>query len=815
MRLIPFITSAVITVGAVVALNKPWGKLPAIGKLLSIQEGLWHNAESTNKSFDGKLKISGLKGKVTVKIDDRLVPHVFADNDADAYAVQGYLHAMFRLWQMDFQTRAAGGRLSEIVGEGNNGAILKFDREQLRSGMKFGAEKSLAAMEQDPLLKEALDNYTKGINEYIKNLKAKDYPIEFKLLGYQPEPWSNLKTALFLKYMSKDLAGAEEDFEFANAAAVFDDKQMQALFPYGQAIVDPIVPKEFTITKPSINMVPPKAADSIGGFVNNINAIKPAKENGSNNWAVNGKKTKSGRPILCNDPHLGLNAPALWFEMQIHTPTHNAYGASFPGSPCVVIGFNDSCSWGFTNAMRDVKDYFEIKFKDDKKEEYWFNNAWRKITNKVVEPIKIKGKATLYDTIVFTHFGPVMYDNNFGNKLGDKKYYACKWKAHDPSSEIKAFYNLDRAKNIDDYYKAIQYLECPGQNVVFATKKNDIAIVCAGKFPAKWKGQGRAIMPGTDSTFDWRGYIPFEENPKLINPARNFVSSANQLPAMHTSYPYFLGGDYPPYRGLIINRKLAALDSITPETMQLLQNDNYNVFAEEALPLLIRHSSRAKLSTEAQNIFVQLAKWNLQANADLEEPTLFNIWWKNVFRAIVNDEMAKAPNGSALPDVFNSTLIEALQKDTAWSIVDNISTPAKENLTEIVVAALEATAIKKQELLKENKLKLGDYKGTYALHLSRALAPFNINQMHNGGGDHIINASKDQHGPSWRMIVHMTDKIEAYAIYPGGQSGNPGSKYYDNFAADWRDGRYYKLLFLKDANEKAETIKWTIEFTNA
>ena len=810
MRIFSLIITTTATIALVYALNKPWGATPAMGMLLSPQHGLWQNADNVNETFNNTIKLPNLKAEAQVVIDDKLVPHIFANNDADAYYIQGYLHAKFRLWQMDFQTRAASGRLSEVLGRGASNAVLNFDREQLRGGMKFGAENSLQKMEADAPTKQAMDNYTNGVNAYVAQLSAAQYPIEFKLLGYKPEPWTNLKSALFLKYMAKDLAGFEEDFEYANARNIFSVEQIKKLFPLGQAVLDPIVPNN-QITQSAFLKKPP-TADSVVGFANNITRNMPNKDNGSNNWAVNGSKTKSGRPILCNDPHLGLNVPAIWYEMQIHTPTHNAYGATFPGAPCVIIGFNDSCAWGFTNAMRDVKDYYEIKFKDATKQQYLFNNQWQNITQTKIETYNLKGGEVFYDTVTYTPFGPVMYDNNFGDKLADNKNYAVRWKAHDASNEIKIFYNLNRAKNFADYKAALPYLETPGQNVIFATKTNDIGITCQGSFPAKWQGQGNTVMPGYDSTYMWQGLIPQAENPYQYNPARGFVSSANQYPVDPYKYPYYLGGLYPPYRGAYINRLLTAGSNFTAQNMVAMQNNNYNIFAEQALPILLKYTNKSMLNTEAEKAFNTVTQWKYIADANSAGAAIFDIWWNKVHRKLVDDDRAKTT--LKLPQMVESTLLEAIIKDSSWEFIDDITTPQKETLTQQITTALNDASIKISELQNNNSLTLGQYKNTYAQHLLR-LVPFNITSIQNGGGDHILNASKGVHGPSWRMVVHLTDTIEAYGVYPGGQSGNPGSKYYNTFATTWRNGETYPLLFMHSPTQKSDRIKWTMNFKKA
>ena len=807
MRIIPFLISTVITTGLVYGLNKKWGKIPPMGKFLSPQFGIWQNAEPADEDFTADLKLQGLKDKTEVYFDERLVPHVFAQNDEDAYFVQGYLHAKFRLWQMDFQSYAAAGRLSEILGMGDDSAVLNFDRNMRRLGMVYGAKNSLAEVEKNPLSKSACDAYTAGVNSYIENLKESELPLEYKLLDYKPEKWTNLKIALFLKYMSLDLTGTENDMEYSNAKSVFDATDFNKLFPITQDSLDPIIPKGTIFPAPSIIPTPPAGADSVFSSWKNstaINEFKPDQDNGSNNWAVAGSKTQSGAPILCNDPHLGLNMPSLWYEMQLHTPDFNAYGASFPGSPSIIIGFNDSCAFGFTNAMRDVRDYYEIKFKDDSKQEYWFNGEWKK-AELHIDTFNVRDKKEYYDTVAYTLFGPVMYDKSYsGKRTGNDKYYAVRWKAHDPSNEMMLFYKLDHAKNLEDYKAALPYLQCPGQNCLFADKSGNIAIWQQASFPAKWKRQGDFIMPGTDSSYMWQGTIPMEENPHLINPERGFVSSANQLP-VDTAYPYYIGGHHDLYRGLLINRFLRGMNNITPADMEKLQTENYNILAEFILPLFIKNTDESKLAGDEKKYFDIVRNWNKRNDPEEKGVTIFENWLDSLVVEIFGDELSRVQKPFILPEEY--TLAEALLRDSAFSFIDNINTTAKETLPDEVLTAFKKIAPVLTKSESEGKLEWAKYKGTTVRHLLRLPALSRVN-LNIGGGKNIINAAKDVHGPSWRMIVQLTDKTEAYGVYPGGQSGNPGSKFYDTFVDQWAAGKYYSLWFMNMGDKMDKKVKW-------
>jgi penicillin amidase len=815
MRILPFIISAVVTTGLVITLSIPIGSTPPLGPLLSPQEGFWQNAEPADEDYSLTLQLPRLKEKVEVYLDHRMVPHVFAQNDEDLYVAQGYLHAKFRLWQMEFQTHAAAGRLSEILGAGPENAVLNNDRNMRRLGMVYAASNSLEVMEADTTTKTMLDAYTAGVNAYIDQITSSSLPLEYRLLNYRPEHWTNLKTALFLKYMSYDLSGSENDLEYTNAKAVLSKALFSQFYPLTQDSLSPIVPRGTAFAVPALQAKAPASADSLYFQWKDSAALqpvtKPDRDNGSNNWAVSGQKTQSGHPILCSDPHLGLNLPSLWFEMQLHTPESNAYGVSFPGSPAIIIGFTDRIAWGVTNSERDVKDYYAIRFKDATKQEYWFDSAWKPAVLKR-EEFRVKGGNSVFDTVAYTIFGPVQYDMSFnGNgRAAQVTNLAVRWKAHDASNDWMTFYELNRAQNYTDYLEAIRHFSCPGQNFVFASKDGDIAIWQQGQFPAKWKGQGDFIMPGTDSSYMWQGFIPQVENPQVLNPARGFVSSANQQP-VDTTYPYYLGGDYDLYRGYIINRNLTEMNSVTIDSMKRLQTENYNVFAEMTVPVLLKNIKEHMLSIDEMKYLDIMRSWNLRNDSAEKGVTVFNVWFDKLQAEVWSDELATAPRPVQYPQSF--TLVEALRRDPAFGPVDNISTPAKETLAEIVTIAFKKAVPDLKRINTEGRLEWSKYNDAGVRHLLR-LSPLSRFHLTTGGGQHVINATKGLHGPSWRMIVHLADKTEAWGIYPGGQQGNPGSKYYDNFVNDWAKGEYSKLWIMDASDAKNAAVKYTMTFNH-
>jgi penicillin amidase len=821
MRILPFLISGLCTAGLVTVLNMqlPLGgaKSPRLGYFLSPQSGFWQNAEPVNADFNADVKVASLHGKVDVYMDERLVPHIYADNDLDAYYVQGFLHAKFRLWQMELQTRAASGRLCEILGPER----MSIDRFFRRIGMVYGAEQTMENMNKNPEMKATVDAYAQGVNAYIKSLHPEEIPFEYKLLDYKPEEWTSFKTYLFLMYMSYDLSGrgAATDLAMTNARNYFGYDDFDQLFPNIQDSLDPIIPKGTTYSKPGIIPKAPKNVDSVYLHTTERNATaavpaSPDKDNGSNNWVVAGTKTKSGKPILCNDPHLGLNLPSLWYEIQITTPTHNTYGASFPGSPSVIIGFNDSIAWGVTNAGRDVMDYYNVQFKDTTMSEYMLNGQWTKATQRK-EVIKVKGVGDSVENIAMTVFGPVIYDHNSSLPSTNGKYLAIKWTAQQAGSGLQTFYMLNRAKNYEDYLDAINIWTCPGQNFAFASKTGDIAIKQQGAFIARWNRQGDFIMPGTDSAFMWQGMVPTYENPMMKNPARGFVSSANQM-STDSTYPYYLGAAsaFPVYRGVTINRELERMNDITPEDMQHLQMDNYNSFAEMARTVFFKYLDENALNSDEKKYVDLFKTWNLRGDADQKGATVFKAMWDSLEKEVYADEFSKSVLPLPWPD--RPVLVDRLlRNDTSFKFIDNINTTKKETINELVLAACKKATVYLKEVDSKGNLAWAKYKDTRVNHLLKIPA---LSRLHLqiGGGENMVNATKETHGPSWRMIVHLTDEIEAYGVYPGGQSGNPGSKYYDMFIDAWAAGKYYRLLFIKkEMATKNEHIKWHMSFTNS
>jgi len=792
------------------ALDCQWGAVPPIGAFLNPSTGFWQNAESKHLLPTENLKLPGLLDEVVIKYDDNRIPHVFAKNDHDLYYAQGFLTARDRLWEMDIQTREAAGRLSEVLGT----KTLDIDRYHRRMGMTYGAENSLKGIMKNPVSKMMVLAYTEGVNGYIHSLAPKDYPLEFKLLDYEPEDWKPINCVFLLKLMSETLAGGSDQFGMTNDLKRFGPKDVNDLFPDYPFNESPIIPsgtkwnfKPLPIPKPS--------ADFTAQMTEGIRTKEIMPGIGSNNWAISGSKSATGYPILANDPHLNLTFPSIWYQIQLCSPTVNVNGASLPGAPGIVIGYNQKISWGVTNVDADVLDWYQIKFKDKSKNEYWYNNKWNPV-KKRVEVIKVLNQASVTDTVLYTHQGPVVYDSETQKPKGHHDHIpvgdALRWIAHDESDEFMCFYLLNRGKNYDDYRKALTYFTAPAQNFIFASADNDIAITPNGKYPLKYKDQGKFIMDGSDPANDWHGWIPMDQNPTVKNPPMGFVRSANESPT-DTTYPYYINWRFEQYyRGKRIADKLGAMKKATVDSMRIMQLDNYSILAQDVLPALLKYLDTTKLHADQLTAYHIVKTWDKHYAEKSEGASIFNKWWGKFYDTTWSDKFYSGSIYLKAPSFDRTEKLLLTEPNSKW--FDNATTPVKETCADIVNIAFTAAV---DGLLHKygqpgEKWQWGNVKETFIDHLA-GLAGFGTGDFPAGGIGGVINALRNNNGPSWRMVVQLGPAVKGYGVFPGGESGNPGSFFYNDMFKTWNDGKLNELLYLNSATEQSGRVKTTLSLS--
>lgn len=807
MRVIKHLWPLFFALLCIYVFHRSWGVVPPLGKLFNPFVGFLQNGERNPGTRDGEIRLDSLRDAVTVWYDDHAIPHIFAQHDDDLYFAQGYVVAKDRLWQMEFYTRVAAGRLTEVVGS----AALEYDRFNRRIGMARTAAAITEKLKSDTLATRILEAYAAGVNAYIDQLTAKDLPVEYKLLNYKPERWSPYKSILMLMNMRHTLNGGSYDYRLTNVLAKYGPEVMANLFPDYPAVESPIVPQgtPWAFSPLAVPATPDRVMAPLDSNVLAFHMPEPHPEVGSNNWAVNGSKSDTGLPILANDPHLQLTLPSIWYQMQLSSPNVNVYGVALPGTPAIIIGFNKDVAWGVTNTGSDVMDFHQIRFRDATFGEYWHDGAW-KSTTRYIETYHMKDGSKVVDTLYYTHQGPIVYHReqsaNYASNI--PAGYAMRWVANETDgADLLTFHYLNRATNYDDYRKALTYFTAPAQNFVFASNEGDIAIVSNGKLPLKWKEQGKYLLDGTLAAHDWQGWIPREQNPGSKNPPRGFVSSANQFPA-DTTYPYYLGWRFAhSSRAIRINERLNTMVHATVDSLRALQNDNYHVDARRVLPRLLA-SLASDDSIRRSTEYDVLERWNYRNDADAVGASIFENWLDDLLIGVWGDDFP-AEAQMLYPSLDRTFEMINNEPNAKW--FDRVDTPdTVETIDDIICKSFKTAMAKMRERFGELSTRnwaWSKVKQTRIRHLVPNFTSFGRAEVINGGGSGVVNATTGTHGPSWRMVVQLdADWPAAYGIYPGGQSGNPGSKYYDNMIDRWAAGQLDTLLFMKQVDEQSEHL---------
>jgi penicillin amidase len=809
MRLIKFLLALCLTAGAAYLIDRPafFGQptLPPLAKLFNPFTGFWQNTPDAPQGPQLKSQdLPALQESVEVVWDQRLVPHIFAENMEDAMRVQGYVTAQHRLWQMDLTARSAAGRLSEVLGE----RTLELDKMQRRKGLLMGAENAVAAWQEYPDSLRWLEAYTEGVNAYIQQLAPKDYPLEFKLLNYSPEPWSILKTALVWKSMAATLCLREYDVETTNALAYFGENVFEQLYPEYNPKQIPVVPTPDTLGFDPVELPPlPESSKTLLSYLPWSMPNRPSPHLGSNNWAVAGSKTASGNPILCNDPHLNLTLPSIWFEIQIHTPEINTYGVSIPGLPAVFIGFNESIAWGLTNAGHDVLDWYQIDWTDATRTTYQFDGDIYE-SKQVVEMIYLPDGTAVRDTVLHTHLGPIVYEDDT-----HRRDLAMYWLAHQKPStfDIGTIFKVIGATSFEEYRNAIRGHYAPGQNMVFASTNGDIAITVMGKYPLKADQRGRFVGTSKEG-FNWQGFIPFEHQPYQYNPSQGYVASANQH-STDPAYPYYYNApNFDDYRGRYLNERLRELDNITVQDMMDLQTDNFSRLAADALPLFLEHLDTTQLTPLQMGLSKILLEWDYHFDAGQVAPVLFEKWWDQFYRTTWDEHYAIRDTLPILmPEAWRTiAMLETEELNVFW---DHKNTTEVEGPVDIVTQSFIRSVQELRREMEQVDYNWGKHQAYRIPHLTRQ-TPLSSRLLQTGGSPESLNSIKGPraNGPSWRMVVELGSEVKGYGAYPGGQSGAPGSPYYTNTIDTWAAGDYYELLFLKSSSERSSEVLFTEQY---
>jgi penicillin amidase len=770
----------------------------------------------------GELAIAGLSAPVEVLRDGEGVPHIFGQSNEDLSCALGFVHAQERLWQMELQRRAGQGRLSEIFGE----RTFRTD-VFLRTLDLYGhAQRALAAL--DARARRQIEAYTRGVNAFLQRptgtLEPRLAP-EFLLLRHTPEAWRAEDSLVTLKMMALDLSANlnHEMMRLTLASQGLTAAEIEDLLPPPDAGDTPL--PELSLLYPLRHATPrrhagPTPFDQLG------------MGGASNNWVVAGARTMSGKPLLANDPHLRLTAPSIWYlaHLALVQPGRapvNVVGATLPGTPLVVLGRGDHIAWGFTNTGADVEDVFIEKINPDNPSEYLTPEGWRPF---VVEPmaIAVRGAGVRRLERRRTRHGPVLpgFYRDLDSMLADGHVAALKWVALDEDdTTIAAGLFDEEVRTVADYIERMRRYVVPMQSMVIADSAGSIGLIAPGRVPVRDpanKVMGRAPVPGWDAAYDWKGYLSFEELPRLENPASGVIASANAR-IVDRHYPYFLTFDWDwPFRQQRIEELILSRGGHDAASMQAAQADVLSLEARQLKPLLIDAARR--WGSEAATLD-RLEQWDATMRADAVEPLIFMAWVRETVRAVYRDDLLAAFD--QFFDMRAPALIRLLQgkaKGRDWC--DDRTTPTHETCEEVIGRALEAALKDLQQRYGRDRSAWTWGRAHIALgrHQALGLVPgigwlFNV-EVPSPGGDDTLNRGlvdfrdgqpfANRHASSYRAIYDLADLDRSLYMQSTGQSGNPFSPGYRSFAARWAKVEYIQIATSKEHIKKAAVGTWRL-----
>jgi penicillin amidase len=720
-----------------------------------------------------------------------------------------------RLFQMELQTMAAAGRLTEWVGS----RAIDVDRRTRALGLPWGVEKKFAAYDHKSMGFRAMAAYADGVNAWMSSMKRQDLPIEFRLLNVEPFRWEPIYTVYFFSKMALTLGFNDATYSRLAAQAIVGRAAADALYPVNSPIQEPIQPNGFSAPRYDLASIPgPGAPDSSAVVALSLQekllaAVAVDKPNadgdalGSNNWAVSPQRTRDKHALLAGDPHLDLTLPSIWYEMHIVVPGKlDVAGVGFPGVPGVVIGFNRNVAWTFTNTGSDVHDYYaEVVDDQAKPTRYKIDGAWRPLQIKHESYLDKAGKVIRGDTLYFTHRGPMT--------LQSGKWVSMRWTAYEASSENENFLNAQHAKNANEWLDAMKTFVGPTQNGLVADKSGNIAIRSAGHYPIRpGDGRGDVLRDGSSSANDWKGYLPVAQYPYSMNPPQGFLASANHQPVDPRANPSYMGSDwYSPWRAIRINELLRADSAVTPDAMRRFQTDPGSARADAFIPRFLAAAAHEDSAGRADATLREAAKllgeWDRKYTKDNRRAVLFERAMRELTERTWDELSSKGEQGVMSPPVGipeGQILVELMDTPTSpwW---DDRRTKPVEDRDAILAASL-------QTALNETRKEHGDPSSSGWLwsnvqhaniyHLARIPA-FSALGIPVQGGPSTLSPSgtSGTQGPSWRMVVELGPEVRAWATYPGGQSGNPSSPRYTDRLSLWEKGELAPVLFPKSISE--------------
>jgi penicillin amidase len=804
------VAAAVVSAALLYAAFFPAGKLPPLGTAFNPVTGVWTMAADAQVSSQ-KLRVSGLQQLVQVTFERDGTAHIVARTDHDLFLATGYVHARFRLFQMDLMRRQGEGRLSEIVGK----AALDTDRFELQLGLLRTAKAEWDALAADNPSRQALTAYAQGVNDRIAEAKS-SHQLEamFTLLGYEPKPWTPIDTliikgdmtqtlnftdtplvvALLNKSLGKDLTSEWLPLLPPNPQSPYNPG------PYGPASIAPIQ---------ALRAVSDAEADTATALYQRLAALPAglvSRGGASNNWALAPAKSSSGGALLAGDPHLHLTLPSIWFQMTQDSPSFHVSGVGIPGTPGVLLGHNDNIAWSLTDAQNQQTFFYQEKEDASHPNQYFWKGAWNNYKT-VSYDIPVKGGPTEHLKVKLSAHGPVINERGITTSVW--------WAGNIPSQDLEVVMNIGRARDWKGFREALRGWYSPTHNFVYADDRGHIGLISAGyypQFPAS--AQPWLPMPGTGE-FDVTGTIPYDVIPQVYDPPAGFIWSANQR-QVTGDYPYYIGTASnffdPGYRANEIKRVLSQPGKLSAADMMSLQTDTRDFLASEIVPVMLQSLEGEKLNPKETAAKNMLATWDYRMEID---STAASIWW-TFWQSYLSETFDPWWKSRAVP-VNRHELDESLgQALEVWTLKDPtnlaFSAPGKGSRT-ATDAQRKAFHLAVSTLVSKlgsdpKSWKWGRLHTRYLENLA-LISGISYGPRPDRGDSFTplaAGGSPSTHGPSWRMVVDWgTRKFNG--IYPGGQAENPASAWYTDRVETWWTGLYAPMLNADDA-AVTEGVRW-------
>jgi len=759
----------------------------------------------------GEMSVPGLTAAVQIVRDRHGIPTIRAQSEQDAYFALGFVHAQDRLWQMDLARRAGAGRLSEILGERGRTTDL-FVRTL---GLYHLAEAEVASL--DPPARAALEAYAAGINAYIGQHKGA-WPIEYYLLGTRPYEWRITDSLVFGRLMALRLGNDYRDeLERAQLLRELSSDQIQDLWPS----YPPGWPKGAT------GSIAPEAKEALARI--RWDAIEaalpkiPLRASASNSWAVDGRHTANGKPILANDPHLSLEAPAVWYLARIEMPGLTLAGATMPALPFLILGHNDKVAWGFTSSYVDTQDLF-IEHLTEAGSDHYVTPDGSLAFETRQETIKVRGKKDVTLAARSTRHGPVISDlwkpddrPRIASDSLDVVAFADASLRPD-NRTANAFYALDHAKNAGDVTAALEQFDAPPQNVIFADSDGNIGFQSVGRIPVRKRPDGLFPVPGWSGNYDWTGLIPYGELPHALNPESGRLYVANNR-ATNGDYPYPLSAYWPSaYRARRIGEMLDDMTPLSIAESAGMQLNTVSLAAADLVPRLLVAPIQSERGRAAQSM---LGHWDGDMKRDAPEPLIYAAWLLELGQGMIASRLGKVADSIQAVDPM--IIAHLLNDRPAWC--DDPTTKADETCDMEIAAALER-ALDRLTKAYGPDMTRWQWGDAHRAHFHNAILGqmpilhyFADPEISSPGDDSTLDRGtytghgedpfRHVHGPGLRTAYDFADLDGALFMIAPGESGNILSSHYADFAKPWRDGHYLLLSAKAELSAANNTLRLT------